>query len=943
MLIRLLVLSTLLKQLWQFALGVDYGGEFHKSSMILPGKYFYMVENQISKKKNPTAMAFCGGDRVFENQAMKKFLKKTCDSFTYPTRFLYKRLAEGEDFNAELYLDNQKVSKDDIGFLFEVKKGNLPQLFNFTRNSTDDEGYLIRGEEINAMIIENNLANAGSTGNTVFREGVVTIPSNDLSIEARKRIKATNELAGFKLLGLVHENTAAALYFALDREPIGENILIANVGASGTKLSLINFRNDTIKSKTNTTETLPSVVVIEDIYTDKVSGHALDVCMSNYVLDKHLDSKPNKEGLREQVDLFKRRRLATDVQRPKEVLSVNRESHLTMEDFFGYMPLTAQVVKSEFEERCKYLADDLEQLFKDFEAKLARHNMSKSDINVIEIIGGSTRVPFIQDKLKEFYGLKLNTRINGDDGPALGATFLAGNYTVGVRTKRILMSDGPNYPVHISVRFDNQTETYKEAELFHRKTRYGTKKTLSIQSLDVDTHIRMFTNDTESYYKDYLIKDVRSILDGYKDKNVTEWKAVFSFEMDNLGIPGLKNAELLIKENVTETVNITVPRNNTNATNSTEKEVRQEVRNYNRTNKERLGVEIVGESYKSLFDSKEEFNVSKQLLKDLKEHEEHKKALSSLRNTLESYIYKLKSMADAEEHNVYLSEEERASYRTKSDEIDEFFMSEELSKATLEDLKSRAKDVETFMHPFEYRREEHRNRNGVYSRAIEALDKAVENVDTIQRLRNWVPVEKIDEAKERIRLAKEEIVKAYEEQLATPLHLNPKFNYEFVSERADELQRMIGKLRSIEKPKKPANTTEELEDLLKNMGSFNMTDPNMGQEKIKDLLEKMKKHNITMDELFNKTETADENADAGNEGRVSEETGIPEATDGAEDQPSETIEEEAPEATEDAEGNPQEEEPQVPAEETETSDDDKKMNEDAGGSPSEENEIPQDL
>jgi len=884
MLKRILILSALLQELLQFALGVDYGGEFHKASMILPGKYFYMVENQISKKKTPTIVAFCSGDRSFENTALKKFLKKSCDSFSYPTRFLYAKINDEAKFNSEIYLDDNKVSKDKFGYLLEVSKSNLPESLNFTRTGSDDKHYYLRTEEINAMILENNVINAGTTGNTVFREGVVTIPSNDLSVEARKRIKATNELAGFKVLGLIHENTAAALYYSMDREPNNENILVINIGSSNTKLVLINHRNDTIKTKYNTTETLPSVVVIDDIYTDKVSGHAIDTCMSDYALNKFVDGKPNKDSLLAQVDLYKKRRLASDIQRPKEILSVNKESSLTMEDFFGYSPLTVQVVKTEFETNCKYITEELEKLLIKFEKKLAKHNLSKENISAIEIIGGSTRVPFIQDKLKEFYGMKLYTRINGDDGPALGATFLAGNYTVGVRTKRILLTDGPNYPVHVSVRFDNQTQVYKDTELFHRKTRFGTKKTLSIQNLDTNTHIQLYTTEIDNYYRTYLIKDVKRILDNYKTKNITEWKATLSFEIDTLGIPSIKSADLLIKQNITEVVNVTVSKNSTNSTNTTEKEYKTETRNYIKTSKEKLIIEDVDESYKSLLDDKAEFEISKKLLKDLREFEEQKKALSAEKNTLESYIYKLKTIADSKEHNIYLSDEERVSYHSKSAGIDEFFMSDDFSASNLHHFKNRTKDIEEFMNQYEYRKEEHRNRHSIFTKALDALNKTSENVSTIQKLRSWIPIEKIEEANERIIKAQDDIRNSYTDQIATPLHINPKFTYNYVSQIMEELKGVLTKLRSIEKPKKPVNATEGLDELIDKMGKFNFTDPSMDPEKLKELLKNMKNNNISMEDLL-KADTNDKNGEEATIENSTDESkdGVPEATEGQEE------------------------------------------------------------
>jgi len=296
---------------------------------------------------------------------------------------------------------------------------------------------------------------------------------------------------------------------------------------------------------------------------------------------------------------------------------------------------------------------------------------------------------------------------------------------------------------------------------------------------------------------------------------------------------------------------------------------------------------------------------------------------------LESYIYKLKTIADSEEHNVYLSEEERSNYRAKSDEIDEFFMSEQLATSGLTDLQTRAKEIETFMHQFEYRKEEHRNRNGVYTRAIEALNKTNENIDTIQKLRTWIPVEKIDEAKETLEFIREEIVKAYEEQLATPLHVNPKFTYDFVSERMETLQKVITKLRAIEKPKKPVNATENLEDMIKNMGNFNFTDPNMNPEKIKELLENMKKYNITMDDMFKDEKGGDSLPEFGQDDKVETEQEVPEATEGDE--------------TRQYEENSNEND-DVPKEE-EQNDEQAKVNDDGTETPSssDDNDVAQDL
>lgn len=83
----LVLLTTFFRRNLAFGLGLDFGGEFSKAAMLLPGRYFVTVEDSISKRKTPTALSFCETRRFFEYQALKKFQKKNCSSFRYLKRF----------------------------------------------------------------------------------------------------------------------------------------------------------------------------------------------------------------------------------------------------------------------------------------------------------------------------------------------------------------------------------------------------------------------------------------------------------------------------------------------------------------------------------------------------------------------------------------------------------------------------------------------------------------------------------------------------------------------------------------------------------------------------------------------------------------------------------------------------------------------------------------
>lgn len=879
------VFGLLIQKLLQFGLGVDYGSEFHKSAMIIPGKFFKMVENQISKKKTPTTISFCDGDRFFEYQGLKKRLKKKCDSFSYTTRFLHNR-PENDEMETDLYLDKTKIIRDDIGYLLEVSKNNLPKSLNFTRMNEDESAYLLRAEELNAMIMENNLKNAQRTGETVFKDVVVTIPSNDLSIEARKRIKAMNELAGLKTLAFVHENTAAAVYQRIDAkaEDESQNVLFVNIGSYGVKLSLVNYGTQDI-TKDDETSSFPAVTVIEDMFTNKVSGYRLDKCLSEYAIDKHMEGKKNEEELRSKINLYKQRRIVTEIKKAKEVLGVNKNYVFKMEDYFDYMPLSAKVQREEFETKCDHVFIELTQILEQFKEKLEGKGYKQEDIHAIEIIGGSVRVPKVQGILKNFYNMKLHTRINGDEGPALGASFLAANYSIGMRTKKIILNEGPNYNVNVTITFKNDTGFYKEAELFPYKTNAGSKKSFGLPSLKEDVLVKLVANDQGNYEKEYLIEGAFDIMENFEGKNITEYKGVFNLELDLLGIPQLSEVNLLVKENITEIRNVTVPlnetetdlengfKNSTNATNETDiiesvdatnstnstnttksanetvtTVTREEVTYKTKIHKKKLRISVINESYKSLLDNKDEMKISKKLMRGMNTYEEQKKERSRLKNELEGFIYKLRNTVNEKSTAKYLNEEEKKEFLEKSEELDEYFFSDEMMDADVSLLKNKTKEIETFMYQFNYRRHEHKERSKLYASTLEILDKSLDAIDKIKKLRSWLPEESILETQEKVNKTKTEVLDLYEEQLQMRLDQNPVFTTSYVREKVEDIDFVINKLRRMEKPKKKTNSTttaEDLDSLREEMKNMNFDGMNFDQDKLNDLLKKMKNLNIT--------------------------------------------------------------------------------------------------
>lgn len=144
-----MIYFLLLRLTVSFGLGVDFGSQFHKGSMLLPGKYFTMVEDSISKRKTPSIISFCKDKRFYEYQAEKRLSKDKCDTFQHMRRFFNNK--EALDFfknEQQKYKDLFEERVDELGHLMTLRKKNIPEFSTYPRNTEE-----IRLEEIYGMMI----------------------------------------------------------------------------------------------------------------------------------------------------------------------------------------------------------------------------------------------------------------------------------------------------------------------------------------------------------------------------------------------------------------------------------------------------------------------------------------------------------------------------------------------------------------------------------------------------------------------------------------------------------------------------------------------------------------------------------------------------------------------------------------------------------------------
>lgn len=797
MLFVLVIAITLfeIKSSPEYGFGIDWGAEYHKSTILIPGEGFRMVENEISKRKTPSIIAFCGGSRFFENQAIAKFSRQNCVSFHLLNLFF------SDIENEHNLIDKQSQFNDQFGVIFSVDKTIMPEFKRTKLNKLIIDGiadvplYFLRLEEIFAMMLEKERDNAGKTGNNVFTAVSFTIWDNSLSIPSRKQLLAAIKLSGLKPVGFIHENTAALTYLSMDRqvekEKKPENILIVNAGSSGLKLTLAKFETfnqyiETIK-KTNI---LPAVTVIKDLFTADFAGSAIDSCLSDFVLKKN-SIVQKKTTLSSDLKLFQKKRLMLEINKAKELLSANKEIQFTIEDFFDEGSLSIKLSRSEMEENCAHIFERLKNILTSFLDKT-------SNVDRIEAIGGIIRIQKVQDIIKSVVNLPIGARINGDEGSAMGASLFAANITSGLKLKKIIINDGPNHAVNLKILFPKTDSNPKETELFSFKTNYGSIKKINIKSLATDFIVQL-TVLPGNYNIEYNVTKIEKVLSQFSKRIIDEWKVHLVFELDMFGIPKLSKAELLLRENITETVNKTLPKsssgNETNNSSTQKYTLETKLKTVLKT--EALSVLLIKETYKALHEDKELFAESQSILKSYIEKENKEKQLAKLKNKLETFVYFLRSSAKDSESSRFLSEEEGVKFLETSETIEVYLNEKAFEQKKIEKMIFEAEKLSDLLSD---RKNALNQRENTWKNWISFHKNVTFLFEKLKSQKSFVEKSVFEKIQFEIDEAKSHLTDLHQKQKSIKMHENPVFSAELVKNKINRINELISGLEKMTKP-----------------------------------------------------------------------------------------------------------------------------------------------
>jgi L1 cell adhesion molecule like protein len=362
-----------------------------------------IIANDQGDRTTPSYVAFTDTERLIGGAA-----KNQGNINPSNTVFDAKRLI-GRRFSDAVVQDDMK----HWPFKVVQKAGDKPYIQVDYKNENKD----FAPEEISAMVLVKmkQTAEAFLGGNVA--KAVITVPAyfND---SQRQATKDAGTISGLNVLRIINEPTAAAIAYGLDKKGKGEkNVLIFDLGGGTFDVSLLTIDDGIFEVKATSGNT-------------HLGGEDFDNRMVNYFVQEF--KKKHKSDMASNSRAL--RRLRTACERAKRTLSSSAQASIEIDSLHDGVDFYTQITRAKFEE----LNSDLfRSCIPPVEKVLTDSKLSKGEIHEVVLVGGSTRIPKVQEILKEFFnGKELNKSINPDEAVAYGAAVQAA-ILEGVKDKKL--------------------------------------------------------------------------------------------------------------------------------------------------------------------------------------------------------------------------------------------------------------------------------------------------------------------------------------------------------------------------------------------------------------------------------------------------------------------------------------------------------------------------
>ncbi|WP_055445753.1 molecular chaperone DnaK [Lacinutrix mariniflava] len=370
-------------------IGIDLGTT-NSCVSVMEGNEPVVIPNAEGKRTTPSVIAFVEGGEIKVGDPAKR------QAVTNPTKTVYSI----KRFMGNKYTESKKEAER---VPYKVVKGD-----NDTPR-VDIDGRLYTPQELSAMVLQKMKKTAEDYLGTSVTEAVITVPAyfNDAQ---RQATKEAGEIAGLKVRRIINEPTAAALAYGMDKKGVDQKIVVFDFGGGTHDVSILELGDGVFEVLSTDGDT--------HLGGDDVDQKLIDWLADEFNAEESMDLRKDPMSLQ---------RLKEAAEKAKIELSASEQTEINLPYITatasGPKHLVRTLTRSKFEQ----LIDDLvKRTIEPCATALKAAGLSKSDIDQVILVGGSTRIPAVQQAVEKFFGKAPSKGVNPDEVVSLGAAIQGG-------------------------------------------------------------------------------------------------------------------------------------------------------------------------------------------------------------------------------------------------------------------------------------------------------------------------------------------------------------------------------------------------------------------------------------------------------------------------------------------------------------------------------------
>jgi L1 cell adhesion molecule like protein len=350
-----------------------------------------IIANDQGNRTTPSYVAFNETERLIGDAAKNQVAMNATNTVFDAKRLIGRKFADSA------------VQSDMKHWPFKVKSGpaDKPQI----EVTFKGESKTFAAEEISSMVLVKMKEIAEAYLGREVKNAVITVPAyfNDAQ---RQATKDAGVISGLNVLRIINEPTAAAIAYGLDKKGAEKNVLIFDLGGGTFDVSLLTIEEGIFEVKATAGDT--------HLGGEDFDNRLVEHFQQEFKRKFRKDMSENQRSLR---------RLRTACERAKRTLSSSTQAHIEIDSLYEGVDFNSVITRARFED---LNMDYFRKCMEPVEKVLKDSKLSKSQVHEIVLVGGSTRIPKVQDLLSEFFnGKELNKSINPDEAVAYGATVQA--------------------------------------------------------------------------------------------------------------------------------------------------------------------------------------------------------------------------------------------------------------------------------------------------------------------------------------------------------------------------------------------------------------------------------------------------------------------------------------------------------------------------------------